>query len=151
MKLTELQNVLDAHPLAVPRFVLPDGGHIPVHAHITEVGHVIRNFIDCGGLTGTEEKIVLQTHVGRDISHRLRSDRFARILRLGNQVVPNPDLEVNIEYDCCAVSQYPIKQARPTGDYLDLTLARGRTQCRARERPQSAKPNCCSATSASCC
>src|ERR1051325_8552620 len=134
MTLSDLQKVLDENLLRFPRFVLPDGNFIPGYAHVTEVGHVVRTFIDCGGLTGREEKIVLQTHVGEDTDHRLRSDRFAKILSLGERVIPNSDLNVDVEYDCCAVAQYPINQIRPSGQYLDLVLGRGRTQCRAQER-----------------
>jgi hypothetical protein len=148
MTLQDLQNTLEANPSRFPRFVLPDGDYIPTHAHVTEVGHVARNFIDCGGLTGKEEKVVLQTHVGNDTDHRLRSDRFAKIL--GNRVIPNADLDVDIEYDCCVVAQYPIAEATPEGDHLNLILRRGRTQCRARERHEKGTAACC-ATSAACC
>lgn len=149
MKLHELQRTLEEHPNAFTRFVLPDGEPVPVHAHVTEVGHVARNFIDCGGMIGREEKVVLQTHVGRDIEHRLRSDRFAKILELGNRVVPSVELDVDVEYDCCVVSHYPIAEARPAGEYLDLILDRGRTQCRARERCE-AGAECCATTEACC-
>jgi Family of unknown function (DUF6428) len=151
MKLDELQSMLAEYPNTFPRFVLPDGDYIPAHAHVTEVGHVIRNFIDCGGLTGKEEKVVLQTHVGDDTDHRLRSDRFAKILRLGNRVIPSADLDVDIEYDCCVVAQYPIAEAKPDGEHLNLILRRGRTQCRARERRESGTGVDCCATSAACC
>jgi len=30
-------------------FVLPDGDVIPAHYHVTEVGHVTKRFVDCGG------------------------------------------------------------------------------------------------------
>ena len=131
MTLRNLRTALEANPNTLPRFVLPDGDYIPAHAHVTEVGHVVRNFIDCGGLIGREEKVVLQTHVGSDKDHRLRSDRFAKILRLGNRLIPSADLDVDIEYDCCVVAQYPIAEATPEGDHLNLILRRGRTQCRA--------------------
>src|SRR5437870_8146838 len=108
MRLEDLQNALEANPRRFPRFVLPDGDYIPAHAHVTEVGHVVRNFIDCGGLTGKEEKIVLQTHVGNDTDHRLRSNRFAKILQLGNRVLPSEDMDVDVEYDCFGVAEYPI-------------------------------------------
>jgi uncharacterized protein DUF6428 len=150
MKFHDLQNTLEANPRLFPRFVLPDGEYIPAHAHVTEVGHVVRNFIDCGGLTGKEEKVVLQTHVGSDTDHRLRSDRFAKILQLGNRVIPSADLNVDVEYDCCVVAQYPIAEAAPDGDHLNLILRRGRTQCRARERRDS-ETAACRATSAACC
>jgi hypothetical protein len=151
MKLHELRTVLEKNPNRLPRFVLPDGDYIPAHAHITEVSHVIRNLIDCGGVMGKEEKVLLQTHVGNDIHHRLRSDRLAKILQLGNKVVPNTDLDVDVEYDCCVVSQYPITEVTQTDDHLDIVLARRRTQCRPRERGKSAKLSACCAKAESCC
>src|SRR6266513_505701 len=151
MTLRSLQNALEANPGRFPRFVLPDGDYIPAHAHVTEVGYVVRNFIDCGGLTGKEEKVVLQTHVGDDIDHRLRSDRFAQILRLGNRVIPSADFDVDVEYDCCVVAQYPIAEATADGGHLNLILRRGRTQCRARERREGGTADGCCVTSATCC
>jgi len=151
MTLHDLQNTLEANPELFPRFVLPDGDCIPAHAHVTEVGHLVRNFIDCGGQIGKEEKILLQTHVGNDTDHRLRSDRFAKILELGNRVIPSADLDVDVEYDCCVVAQYPITEATPDGEHLNLILQRGRTQCRARERRKSETPAGCRTTSTVCC
>ena len=151
MTLQDLQTALEANPGRFPRFVLPNGDYIPAHAHVTEVGHVARSFVDCGGLIGKEERILLQTHVGDDTDHRLRADRFAKILRLGNRVFPSADLDVAVEYDCCVVAQYPIAEARPDGEHLNLILRRTRTQCRARERRRlETAANCC-ATSAACC
>lgn len=151
MTLVNLGNLLEANAKRFLRFVLPNGDYIPLHAHITEVAHVVRTFIDCGGQTGREERIVLQTHVGNDTDHRLRSDRFAKILRLGNQVIPSSDLDVDVEYDCCVVAQYPIAEARPAGDHLNLILQRGRTQCRPRERREFETTSDCCAASAPCC
>ena len=151
MTFHDLENVLKANPELFPRFVLPDGDYIPAHGHVTEVGHVVRNFIDCGGLTGKDEKVVLQTHVGNDTGHRLRSDRFAKILRLGDRVVPSADLDVDVEYDCCVVGQYPIAEVTPDGEHLNLILQRGRTQCRARERRESETAAGCCAASTACC
>ena len=151
MKYEALKSALERYPTTFPRFVLPNGDFVPPHAHVTEVGHVIRNFIDCGGLTGKDEKVVLQTHVGNDTDHRLRSDRFAKILRLGDRVIPSADLDVDVEYDCCVVAQYPIAEAAPDGEHLNLILQRGRTQCRARERRESETAAGCCAASAVCC
>jgi Family of unknown function (DUF6428) len=150
MKYEALKSALERYPTTFPRFVLPNGDFVPPHAHVTEVGHVVRNFIDCGGLIGKEEKVVLQTHVGGDTDHRLQSDRFAKILRLGKGLIPNADLDVDVEYDCCIVAQYPIAEAQPRGQYLDLILQRGRTQCRARERRETETADGCCATSTSC-
>jgi hypothetical protein len=151
MKYEALRRALERFPTTLPRFILPSGDYIPAHAHVTEVGHVVRNFIDCGGLTGKEQRAVLQTHVGNDADHRLRSDRFAKILELGSRVIPSADLDVDVEYDCCVVAQYPIAEAKPDGEHLNLILLRGRTQCRAQERRQSETAAHCCATSATCC
>ena len=151
MKLRSLRNLVSQHPATFPRFVLPDGNYVPAHANITEIGHVIRKFIDCGGETGKEEKVLLQTHVGSDTEHRLRSDRFARILELGERVLPGDQLDVEVEYDCCVVAQYPIAEARFEGQHLDLLLSRGRTQCRARGRQESSANEACCGTIAACC
>jgi hypothetical protein len=149
MKYEALETALERYPETLLRFVLPNGDCIPAHAHVTEVGHVVKSFIDCGGLIGKEEKIVVQTHVGDDVDHRLRSDRFAKILRLGRRVIPNVDLDVDIEYDCCVVAQYPIAEARREGGHVNLILHRGRTQCWARER-ESDTAGCCAPSTACC-
>lgn len=144
MKLHDLKSVLWQHPETFVRFILPDGDQIPAHAHVTEVGHVVKNFIDCGGVMGKTESVLLQTHVGDDMGHRLASGRLARILQLGDRVLPSDRLEVEVEYDCCVVAQYPILEAKPNGEHLDLILAGKRTQCLARERAKNeTTPACC--------
>jgi len=149
MKLSELRSALEKHPATFPRFILPDGDFIPAHAHVTEVGHVAKNFIDCGGVTGRTETILLQTHVGQDVEHRLRSDRFAKILALGERVLPHDQLDVEVEYDCCVVAQYPVNAVERAGEHLDVILGKRRTQCLAQERRKSAETCCESATA--CC
>jgi hypothetical protein len=150
MKLKTLKETLRKHSGSFPRFVLPDGGFIPRHAHLTEIGHVVKKLVDCGGQTGAEEKALLQTHVGNDTEHRLRSDRFANILELGGRILPNDQLDVEVEYDCCVVSQYPISEIRREGEHLDIILQRGRTQCRARQRREATNEACCGASAACC-
>ena len=153
MKLSDLRAVLEKHPNTLPRFVLPDGDFIPPHAHVTEVGHVVKNFIDCGGVMGKSETVLLQTHVGQDTDHRLKTDRFAKILQLGGKVLPHDELEVEVEYDCCVVAQYPVASVQPVGEYLDVMLGKRRTQCLAQERQKDAgvPVDACCAPAATCC
>jgi hypothetical protein len=149
MKLYELRTALQKHPESLLRFVLPDGDAIPARAHVTEVGHALKNFIDCGGVTGKTETVLLQTHVGDDSEHRLTSKRFAKILELGDRVLPHDRLDVEVEYDCCVIAQYPIVEAKPAGEHLDLMLENKRTQCLARERAKAGSASdCCGET---CC
>ena len=151
MKLNDLRSALEQHPGTFPRFVLPGGDHIPAHAHVTEVGHVVKNFIDCGGVTGKSETVLLQTHVGQDVDHRLKSDRFAKILQLGQRVLPHDQIEVEVEYDCCVVAQYPVTEVKPAGKYLDVILGKRHTQCLAKERRKTASEACCATASSACC
>src|SRR4051812_48148346 len=153
MKFSDLAALLARHPDSFPRFVLPDGDFIPSHAHVTEVGHVMKNFIDCGGVIGKNETVLLQTHVGSDVDHRLRSDRFGKILELGKRVLPHEGLDVEVEYDCCVVAQYPINEAKRDGQHLDLFLGKRQTQCLAQERRKAADSVevCCADPAAACC
>jgi hypothetical protein len=135
MKLRELKTVLDLHSGRVPRFILPDGDQIPVHYHLTEVGHVAKNFIDCGGTTRQSESCVLQLWVSKsDPDHRLDAGKFAFILSLGERVLPGDDLDVEVEYGDRAISQFPIESARIAGDAIEFTLGVKHTDCLAREK-----------------
>jgi len=151
MKLSDLRAVLEEYPNTFPRFVLPDGDYISPHAHVTEVSHVARNFVDCGGVTGKSETVLLRTHVGQDTDHRLRSDRFAKILQLGERVLPHDRLEVEVEYDCCVVAQYPVSEVKPAGEHLDVILDKRHTQCLAQERRKAAAADACCASEPACC
>ena len=91
MKLNQLKAILRAHPDTFPRFLLPGGEEIPAHFHITEVGHVAKKFVDCGGTFREREACVLQTYVADDFDHRLKSKRFADILDLGRPILPNDE------------------------------------------------------------
>lgn len=152
MQLKELKTTLALHPEALPRFILPDGGEIPAHFHITEVGHVTKKFIDCGGrLHARKDSCLLQTHVADDVDHRLNAGRLAKILQLGELVLPHDELEVEVEYDCCVVAQYPIASAEFAGEYVELQLGEKHTACLARERCGSAESQCEEGAMASCC
>ena len=48
MRLSEFKNSLVKQELLT--FKLPNGTKIPSHFHVTEVGLITREFIDCGGL-----------------------------------------------------------------------------------------------------
>jgi hypothetical protein len=135
MKLSDLKMILTQHPEAYPRFVLPDGDSIPAHFHITEVGHTTKRFIDCGGkLHDRNDTCLLQTYVADDTDHRLTAGTFVKILRLGDQVLPGDDLDVEVEWDCCVVSQYPIVSANAFADRIEFQLASKQTDCLAKTK-----------------
>lgn len=136
MTLTELKAILLQNPSAYPRFILPDGDQVPAHFHITEVGHITKRFIDCGGtLHDRTDTCLLQTWVSdADPDHRLDSRTFAKILDLGAQVLPHDEMPVELEYEDCAVSQYPISAAKLNGDSIELQLGEKHADCLAKEK-----------------
>lgn len=143
MTVNELKALLRSQPSAYPKFTLPDGDVIPPYFHITEVGHVAKRFIDCGGkLHDRTDTCVLQTRLGDDKEHRLKAGTFAKILELGAQVLPHDNMEVQVEYDCCVVSQYPIANARFDGEDIHVQLGQKHTDCLAKERCAVGGENC---------
>ena len=151
MKLHELRSILESHPGAPVRFTLPDGDQIPAQFHVTEVGYVSKKFIDCGGETGAAETCVLQTWVGDDEDHRLTAGKLAKILALGRRVLPNEDFDVEVEYDGCVISQYPVVAARRAGEHLEFSLGRKSTHCLARERRHAQRKSACCPEPVACC
>jgi hypothetical protein len=67
------------------KFQLPNGQLVPSYFHITEVGKVTRNYIDCGGVLRQENKLNLQLWVSSDTEHRLKPDNILNILKLAEK------------------------------------------------------------------
>lgn len=155
MNIQTLKATLLQHPDNHVRFILPDGDPIPPEFHVTEVGHVVKNFIDCGGTVRSQESCLLQTWVGEgDQDHRLTAGKLARILELSRKVVPSEALEVEVEYDCCVVAQYTVDSASVAGGELRFTLGNKKTDCLAREScgVDAGGAGCgCNATAEKCC
>lgn len=155
MKITTLKDRLRAHPKKVVRFVLPDGDAIPARFHVTEVGHITRRFIDCGGMIRQLESCLLQTWVPEgDGDHRLSAGKLAKILDLSRQVVPSDELAVEVEYDCCVVAQYTLEESSVQDDVLTFALGNKKTDCLAREacgvEPAAAGSGCCGGKGCGC-
>ncbi len=157
MKLHELKSFLRSSGSAGVQLLLPDGDAIPAHFHITEVGHVTKRFIDCGGTVHERsDTCLLQTYVANDFDHRLDAGTFAKILDLGKQVLPHDDLPVEVEYDGCVVGQYPVASAQLRDGRVEIQLGEKHTDCLAKEKCGIDGGGCgCEApaetASASCC
>ena len=83
MNLNAFRDFLSANPDVGLHLMLPDGDFVPAHFHITEVGRVRKDFIDCGGTVRSATSCVLQVWVADDVGHRLDTTRVANIIRLG--------------------------------------------------------------------
>lgn len=160
MNLTEFRALLHEHPEKTPAFRLPGGGLIPAQCHVTEVGHVAKRFIDCGGTVRSVEACVLQTWIDAgDDTHRLTAGRLAKIIGLAAPILPAHELPVEIEHEAGVISQYPVTGHTVAGDTLVFQLGAKHTDCLAKElcglgaikigAPVNGKNSCCGP--AGCC
>lgn len=112
---------------------LPDGGLVPRHFHITEVGHVTKRFIDCGGTRRELETCLLQLWVHVDEDHRLHAGKLAGIFDKAGDVLPHHELPVEIEYEDGVVAQFPVESAAVEEGALVFRCGWKHTDCLARE------------------
>ena len=90
------------------KFQLPNGQFVPSHFHITEVGNVKRNYIDCGGKLREENKINLQLWVASDTNHRLKPNNILEILQLAEKQLGYSNLELEVEYQQNTIGRYKL-------------------------------------------
>ncbi|MEI8108897.1 MAG: DUF6428 family protein [Verrucomicrobiota bacterium] len=152
----ELLSTLASAPNAPIHFRLPDGDSVPAHFHITEVAHVQKNFIDCGGTTRSSITCQLQAWVADDQDHRITTDKLAQIIRLATPILGANPLPVELEYEDCSISQFPIVSAHISPEGVLFLLSSKHTDCLAKElcgipTPTSEnQPNTCNSSSGCC-
>ena len=134
MQLDEFRRILSASPDLNLQIMLPDGSFVPPHFHITEVGRVQRDFIDCGGTTRSVSACVLQVWVATDVDHRLTASRLASILSMARSVLRSDDLPVEVEYEGTLISQFPVVVVEATSSAILLKLSVKHTNCLAHDR-----------------
>lgn len=106
MKLSEFTNHLSG--LKEIAFELPSGELVPEHFHVTEIGKINKQFIDCGGTIRNEEKISFQLWDANDYNHRLHPDKLTEIIELAKDKLALPDAEIEIEYQGESIEKYEV-------------------------------------------
>ena len=94
MKLSEVKNQLST--LESVTFQLPNGTLVPEHFHVTEVGLVTKNFIDCGGTVRNETVVNFQLWDANDFEHRLKPKKLLDIITLSEKVLGIEDFEIEV-------------------------------------------------------
>jgi len=87
-------------------FQLPDGSLVPAHFHVTEVGKITKDFIDCGGVRRHEEVANFQLWDANDYDHRLHPEKLVKIIELSQKVLGLGDLPVEVEYQGATIGKY---------------------------------------------
>jgi hypothetical protein len=143
MTVKEFRAALAAHPGAKMHWMLPDKSFVPAHYHITEVGRVRKDFIDCGGTIRSAASCLLQIWVENDTDHRLETTKLAAIMEIAGRVLERDDLPVEVEYEAGTISQYPVGGVEVTPTGLLFYLGAKHTACLAPEKCGVGGSGCC--------
>jgi len=153
MTIQELKTSLRGSEQKSLSLILPDNTVVPAHFHVTEVGYVKKEFIDCGGKVRLEEKCLLQIWVADDVEHRVSAGKLVEILDHGSPVLPSEDLPIEFEYEFPHVSQFELAALNSDDESVSLIMGNKHTDCLAKDvcgiAPE-ASDNCCSPSSGCC-
>lgn len=107
MKLSEIKTHLASADSV--NFVLPNGEYVPSHFHVTEIGLVRKDFIDCGGQVRNETAVTLQLLSANDVDHRLKPQKLLNIIALSERKLGISDHEVEVEYQGETIGKYGLE------------------------------------------
>jgi hypothetical protein len=106
MKLSAFKSALSK--LDSLQFVLPQGKEVPAHVHLTEIGELQKNFIDCGGTIRISRLVSMQLWYAEDTEHRLHPEKLLDIIKASERQLSLPDEEVEIEYQQGTIGKYRV-------------------------------------------
>lgn len=106
MKLSEIKEILPS--LENVEFQLEHGTFVPEHFHVTEVGQIYKNFIDCGGVIRKERWINFQLWDADDYEHRLKPGKLLHIIQLSEEKLGIEDAEIEVEYQSDTIGKYDL-------------------------------------------
>jgi hypothetical protein len=109
-------NLLRQNPDHGVTFVTPDGQQVPPHFHITEVGHLAKTFLDCGGKRHTRGSCLLQVWLADDVDHRLVASKLLAIFERADGVLPSLELPVEFEFEAPVLTQLPVTRCEELDD-----------------------------------
>ena len=127
MKLSQVKNILKSAEAV--NFLLPDGTSVPEYFHVTEVGLITKNFIDCGGTVRKEIGVNFQLWNANDLDHRLKPQKLLNIIELSEKVLGIEDFEIEVEYQSQTIGKYDL-------DFngKDFVLLNKKTACLAQDQ-----------------
>lgn len=106
MKLSEIKTILNSSESV--DFQLENGQFVPEHFHVTEVGIITKNFIDCGGTVRSEKVANFQLWDANDYDHRLKPGKLLSIIGLSEKILGMEDLEIEVEYQSGTIGKYDL-------------------------------------------
>lgn len=107
MKLSEVKQILPT--LENVEFQLENGTFVPEHFHVTEVGMINKNFIDCGGVMRNEKVVNFQLWNADDLEHRLKPGKLLNIIKLSEEKLGIEDHDIEVEYQSETIGKYDLE------------------------------------------
>jgi hypothetical protein len=156
MKLSQIKNLLKT--IETVNFQLPNGTFVPENFHVTEVGLITKNFIDCGGTVRKETVVNFQLWDANDYEHRLKPQRLLNIIELSEKILGIEDLEIEVEYQNTTIGKYDLDFNGENFELLNKqTACLAQENCGVPKEKQkvklsemTAESNCCT-PNGSCC
>ncbi len=133
LRISELTAALAAAPALPLTVVWTDNEPIEAHFHVTEIGRVQRDFVDCGGTIRQTVTCLLQTWVGPDTDHRITAGKLLKAFAHAAPVLRGEDLPVELEYETCNVVQLTVAGITREADRFLIQLGAKHTDCLAKE------------------
>ncbi|MGE4347940.1 MAG: DUF6428 family protein [Flavobacteriaceae bacterium] len=157
MKLSQVKALLPT--LDNVAFQLENGTFVPEYFHVTEVGMVTKDFIDCGGVIRHEKTVNFQLWSANDYDHRLKPSKLLHIIELSEKQLGIEDAEIEVEYQSETIGKYGL-----AFDGTNFILQNKATTCLAsdkcgipEEKPkvklselQTSSSSCCTPNSGCC-
>jgi hypothetical protein len=106
MKLSAIKDILPE--IENVEFELGDGSFVPEHFHVTEVGLITKDFIDCGGVIRHEKVVNFQLWDANDFEHRLKPGKLLKIIQLSEEKLGIGDHEIEVEYQGNTIGKYDL-------------------------------------------
>ncbi|MFV0171649.1 DUF6428 family protein [Empedobacter falsenii] len=106
MTLEQIKEILPT--LENVEFQLENGTFVPEHFHVTEVGQITKNFIDCGGTIRNEKVVNFQLWNADDYEHRLKPGKLLNIIKLSEEKIGIEDAEIEVEYQAETVGKFDL-------------------------------------------
>jgi hypothetical protein len=135
MLFQEFKQITQNNPAKEIKIYLPNGEIIPEHFHLTDIGTIAHNFIDCGGVVGSNSWVQIQLWVADDKDHRITTTTTSKIITASEKILQNSDNEeIVIEYQHSdSATKYNVVNIN-VGDNITINLGVINTTCLEIER-----------------
>lgn len=137
MNVNKLVDFLNDNPDKMIQIMLPTGDLIEECFHVTEIGRIDKNFIDCGGTIRSSSVCVFQLWIADDVDHRLKTTKLSKIIEMSMPILISDELSIEFEFESeytNSICHYLLDNVGLNKDKIVLFLTPKRTGCLAPDK-----------------